>query len=146
MKKLFATLNCLKNKKVFKVTSGGDNGSTIIMSFGDEEYFLFIYCIWRLEQKEKILAGWNDPSNAKKGNLTIQTKKLTDEIVKNFSISNFYDLRIEFKSGKALNIFCDITPQFQVKGYDVNWSFCEVKKNICYNIDRNFKIETEKFF
>ncbi len=145
MSKITETIQLLKDKKVIKVISGGANASTLIIHFGVDDFCLFTYCVWRLENKKEILTGWNEPSATKKGNLVIQTKELLNDIVKNITISKFYDLQIEFKSGKMLSVFCDVTPLFQVMDYDVNWSLCDIKNNTTYHIDRKFKVVKERF-
>ena len=145
MKNLKEVFEKIKGKQITSVTSGGSNASTIIITFGKDEFCLFVYCVWRLDQKNKVLAGWNDPSGARKGNLTLQTKELRNDFVKEISASNMFDLKLEFKSGKNLNIFCDITPMFQVKDYDINWSIIDFTKNKALNVTRSFEVKVEKF-
>lgn len=47
-------LNNFTGKKITKIIAGGSNGSIVILRIGDNEFSLFIYCIWRLKEKEKI--------------------------------------------------------------------------------------------
>lgn len=145
MNKISETIQLLKNQKITKVISGGANASSLILHFNVDEYCLFTYCVWRLENKKEVLTGWNDPSGTKKGNLVVQTKELLNDIVKDITIGKFFDLQIEFKSGKTLSVFCDVTPKFQVKDYDMNWSLCDISNNVTYHIDRNFKVVKERF-
>jgi hypothetical protein len=145
MNKIEEVLQQLKNKKVTKVISGGANASTLILHFNVDEFCLFTYCVWRLESKKVVLTGWNDPSGTRKSNLVVQLNTLLNDIVKNVSVGKFYDLQMEFKSGRSLQVFCDVTPMFQVKDYDVNWSLCDINNNTTYHIDRNFKVIKERF-
>ncbi len=145
MNKFLEVIQLLKNKKLTKVISGGANASTLILHFNVDEFCLFTYCVWRLTSKNEVLTGWNDPSATKKGNLVVQTNTLLNDIVKDIIVSKFYDLQIEFKSGKILSIFCDVTPMFQVKDYDVNWSLTDINHNTTYHISRNFKVVKERF-
>lgn len=145
MSKILEVAQLLKNRKVTKVISGGANASTLILHFNTDEFCLFTYCVWRLMSKNEVLTGWNDPSATKKGNLVVQSNTLLNDIVKEVRVSKFFDLQIDFKSGKTLSIFCDVTPLFQVKDYDVNWSLCDINHNATYHISRNFKVIKEKF-
>jgi hypothetical protein len=143
--KITEVVQLLKSRKVTKVFSGGANASTLILHFNTNDFCLFTYCVWRLENKKEVLTGWNDPSSSRKGNLVVKTRELLNDVVKEVKIGKFYDLQIEFKSGRNLSIFCDVTPQFQVKDYDVNWSLCDLTHNMVYHIDRNFKVIKERF-
>jgi hypothetical protein len=132
-------------KEVTKTIAGGSNGSTIILEIGHNEYCLFIYCVWRLELDYKALTGWNESSNPDNGNLTKQIRSLASDRIKDIQMSDFFDLRVKFESGKVLTIFCDVTPKYEPDDYDENWSICDIKSDQCYIISRDFEVESSKF-
>ena len=145
-KNLIKMVNLLKGQKVEKVISGGSNGSMLVFNFGEnDDYCVFVYCVWRLEQKKKILSGWNESCDAKTGNLTLQTRALKNEIVKDVILTDFFDLKILFNSGKVLNVFCDVTAEYEPQSYDMNWCVCDIRNNICYSVNRSSVIVTDKY-
>ncbi len=138
-------INAFIGKKISKVTVGGSNGSVVILRIGDNLFSLFIYCIWRLEENDKIVTGWNESSDAESGNLTQQIKLLLNDEIKNIQLSNFMDIKIYFLSGKVLNIFCDITPKYEPEEYDENWVISDIVNNVSYRLKNNFEIEVSKY-
>jgi len=72
--------------------------------------------------------------------MTKKIKELTDDIIGNTELNNFYDLKLHFISGKTLNVFCDVTPYYEPKEYGENWVICDKQLNQCYSVNRNFEI------
>ena len=138
-------INAFIGKKVTKVTAGGGNGSVVILRFGENLFSLFIYCIWRLEENNKIVTGWNESCDAETGNLTKQIKLLLNDEIKKTEVSNLMDIKIYFVSGKVLNIFCDITPMYEPKEYDENWVISDIANDISYRFKSSFEIEICKY-
>lgn len=130
----------LRGKKVTKVIAGGSNGSIIILRIGDD-YSLFVYCAWRLEDGNKIITGWQEDYDAENGRLTIGIKELKNNIIAKIDVSRFFDLKIHFKGGEILNVFCDLTPNVKSGDYDENWVLGDLKENKSYILKNRFNIE-----
>ena len=110
-----------------------------------KEYCLFIECVWRLEFGKTVLTGWNESPDINNGNLTKQITTLKEDFIDGVELSDFYDLKITFKSGKILNVFCDVTPHSEPSDYDENWSLCNITLNQCFCVNRNFQIDVTKW-
>ena len=138
-------LNNFTGKKITKIIAGGSNGSIVIVRIGDNEFSLFIYCIWRLKEKDKIITGWNESCDSESGNLSKQIKLLLDKEIKNIDLSDFMDMKIHFVGGKVFNIFCDITPKYEPDDYDENWVKSDIENNKSYRLKNNFKIKVSSY-
>jgi len=138
--KISRLIKGIEGKEITKVIAGGSNGSIVVLRIGEEEFSLFIKCIWRLEDESNILTGWNESNDAEHGNLTLQMKKLSGDFIKSTELSGFYDLKLHFLSGKTLNIFCDVTPHYEPEDYDENWLLCDIKGNRSYVVKKDFLI------
>ena len=138
-------LRRLPGKQINEVTAGGSNGSIIILQIGIADFCLFVKCVWRLQKLDKVLTGWNESNLPIVGNLTKQINELTTDVITKVETSDFFDLQIHFVSGKALNIFCDVTPKYEPDYYDENWVICDIKANICYTIKKDFSITTSVY-
>ncbi len=138
-------LSKISGKRVVKVIAGGSNGSIIVLKIGEEEFSIFIKCVWRMEHKGKVIAGWNESNDAINGNLTIQAKALTGETIDKIEISELYDLRIHFSGGKMFNVFCDVTPNYEPELYDENWVISDITENISYVASKDFELLTRPY-
>lgn len=138
-------LTKLTGKKVTEVIAGGSNGSIVVLNFGESEFCLFVKCVWRLEQVNTIITGWNESNDAVNGNMTKKIKELTDDVIRNTELNNFYDLKLHFISGKTLNVFSDVTPYYEPDDYDENWVICDIQSNVCYAVSKDFTIATSVF-
>jgi hypothetical protein len=135
----------IRGKKINSVSTGESSGSVIILNIGDQdEYCLFVYCVWRLEGHNVVLTGWNE-SNSIGGNLVHQVRQLEGDRISSVGMTEFYDLKIKLESGKCLTVFCDVTPHYETPDYDENWSIYDIRENGCLSISRNFQIIGEKF-
>lgn len=136
----------IKNLTVTKSLAGEPSGSIFYLTFGDEEYLIFVYCSWRLIQESKIITGWHESNEVPFGPLTKGINSLENDVIKEINLSKFYDLNIKFKSGKELQIFCDITPNLREGEYlDENWDFTNIKNNMTYIISKNQTIITQPY-
>lgn len=133
-------LDCLVGLAVSDVIAGGANGSIIVLEFGGN-YVLTVYCSWRLERGLQVLSGCNESPDSQTGHLTREAKSLHNDIVHEVSLSDHYDLRIEFTSGKMLRLFCDVTPHNEPADYDENWSFCDQAQDYCCVVTNMFRVE-----
>jgi len=129
----------LFGKRIEKVIAGGSNGSIIILQT-ENELSLSIKCVWRLEDKNMVIAGWNESNDSLTGNLTKQVKALMNEVIKDVEINDFFDIKIHFLNGKTINVFCDVTPNYEPDYYDENWIICDKQLNQCYSVNKNFEI------
>lgn len=135
----------LSGKQITKTISGGSNGSVIVLDIGISEFSLTVNCVWRLEMEDRVITGWNESNNSINGVMTKEIKQLKGDIIKSVRISTFFDLYLEFSSGKKLNIFCDVTPNYQPSDYDENWSLCSIKSNDCKIINNDFAVITTTY-
>jgi len=90
-----AALLKIIHKPITKVIAGGSIGSIITLVIGDDEYDVVVYCVWRLEDEDKILTGWNESNDSLNGNLKKNIKELHGDVIHSFEISNFFDLKIQ---------------------------------------------------
>jgi hypothetical protein len=138
-------LTKLIGKTVTEVIAGGSNGSIVVLHFGSSEFCLFVKCVWRLEQVNTIITGWNESNDAVNGNMTKRIKELAGDAIKNVEVNNFYDLKLRFVSDKTLNIFCDVTTHYEPEDYDENWVICDIQSNVCYAVNKDFAIVTSVY-
>lgn len=142
---IFDVIGKIAGKQVVRVIAGGSNGSIIVLKIGNQEFSISIKCVWRLEHKGRVIAGWNESNDAIKGNLTIQAKALTGEMIERIEISNLYDMKVYFLGDKILNVFCDVTPNYEPHSYDENWVISDIIENISYVASKNFEILTRPY-
>ncbi|MEJ7768065.1 MAG: hypothetical protein WKF89_09650 [Chitinophagaceae bacterium] len=121
----------LSGKQITKTIVGGSNGSIIILRIGINEFSLKVSCVWRLEMRDQIITGWNESNDSLNGVMTKEIKQLNGDTIKSVKMSEFFDLALEFFSGKVLRLFCDVTPNYEPPDYDENWSICDIKSNYC---------------
>lgn len=144
-KQLATVLSKMVGLELQEVIAGGSNGSVVVLRFGRSQFTMFVYSVWRLEYKGKIISGWNESNDAINGTLTKAVKSIQLQTLKSYSISEFYDLRLSFSNEMILNIFCDITPNYEPSHYDKNWMCCDIKANICYIVNKDFKVELTEY-
>ncbi|MEO6915626.1 MAG: hypothetical protein ABI151_08205 [Chitinophagaceae bacterium] len=135
----------LSGKQITKTIVGGSNGSIIILRIGINEFSFKVNCVWRLEMKNQMITGWNESNDSLNGVMTKEIKRLNGDTIKSVKMSDFFDLQLEFSSGKVLNIFCDVTPNYEPSDYDENWSLCDIKSNDCKIISKDFAIITTTY-
>ncbi|HFA51383.1 MAG TPA: hypothetical protein ENJ95_20415 [Bacteroidetes bacterium] len=133
-------------KPLFRITSGGGSGSIVVFVIGQKDAVLFIKCAWRLELNDKVITSSNENSKALSGDIPKNISKLIGLFIREVSIGEFYDLKLRFSEGWSMSIFCDITSQHIFEALDENWSLCFPDDNICYTLDKNFKIIKEKYY
>lgn len=134
------TLDRLVGLAVSDVIAGGANGSIILLEFGGN-YVLTVYCSWRLELGLDVLSGCNESPDSQTGHLTREAKNLRHDMVSKVSLSEHYDLQIDFASGKTLRLFCDVTPHNEPVDYDENWSFCDQAQDHCSVVTNMFCVK-----
>lgn len=144
MEDMRSRLRALEAMRVTNVIAGGANGSIFVAEW-EERYSLTVYCCWRLDLPPRVLTGSNESSDARTGNLPAELKKLTGDEVQSVEVSDLFDLRITFGSGKILTVFCDITPRAEPRDYDENWAFCDPQSDQCWAVNNRFEVVTSKY-
>lgn len=142
MIKLKDIISKINGRKITEVICGGSNGSIILLII-DGSIILTINCVWRLSNKEQVLASWNENDNNPKSNFVLQLKSLKNDLIETFEKSQFYDLTIKFKSGKELIVFCDLNKFYDENYFDNNWEICDKKLNSCICINRDYQEDLE---
>jgi len=131
--RLTEILQGLIGKEILKVGAGGSTGSIFSLDIGEKlikeestdniffkgEWGLMVYCAWRLydTKNQKPITGWHEDSELN-GAMTLGLKSLLKDVVENVSVSSTNDLEIYFKSGKKLDVFCDLTTHIDA---EANW-------------------------
>ncbi len=130
---------------VQKVGVGGSTGSVFSLLFSNsveprKELYIMVKCAWRLDyvSKKLPLTSWQESSSLN-GPMTTRMQELSNDIVKEVVLLDFFDVQILFKSGKRLFVFCDVTPN--VDG-DTNWFLGNVTGY--YSINQYLKCVFEK--
>jgi hypothetical protein len=125
---------------VVKSSSGGGAGSILKVEFNTNCYF-FIYCTWRIEQNEHVIATSSDNIDAVSGRIAQSAKLLEGKRVLSIQTTKQYDLAINFEDNFCLNIFCDVSYSSTDNGgtYNLNWEFCTPDENKVISVDNSFK-------
>ncbi|HEX8575600.1 MAG TPA: hypothetical protein VF677_04830 [Flavobacterium sp.] len=136
-------INILNNAKVDKIIAGGSNGSIILIDLVKEcnKYVIYIYCAWRVSFNNKVLTGWND----KESIFVNKLKELQEDIIIEVTSNVLGDFNLLFKSGKKLDVFCDITSNIEESSMEENWSLCDILNNNCYNFTNHFILLQEPY-
>lgn len=124
----------LKNKECWSVIAGPGSGSVFSLGFGNKkprkyplrnqtlssderlfeaEFGILVYCAWRLSRFGIIECGWRD-SNEAGGKMQSGLHSLKGKNIQKTDIGSISsDLTIHFSEGFLLQIFCDITNDFE---------------------------------
>lgn len=134
------------NSKVISSMSGGCVGSLWLIDFENNTHF-YIYCVWRIEHNNQVLASSNDDSTPVTGRLTTSVKELEGSKLLSFKISKQYDLTLNFDNNYCVKIFCDVSYSATENGgtYDTNWDFCIPENDLVVSISNHFKVKTGKY-
>jgi hypothetical protein len=138
-------LKAFVGQRIREVIAGGSNGSTIILDTGNEGFSIFIYCSWRLSQRNRIIATSNDDSSPS-GHLTVGIMRLKENVIDSVKSNELYDINILFDHGFQLDVFANINADSSVSGYDENWCIADKANNICYTLDQNLEIRTSPYY
>ncbi|MDH6355872.1 hypothetical protein M2132_002222 [Dysgonomonas sp. PH5-45] len=147
MMDLIASLTELKSKIVLSSKTGGGSGSILKMEI-EMNCYLFIYCVWRIEHNNIVLATSDDDSQAQIGRMAKSAKLLENKKVTSLSLSDQYDLTICFDDNYCFRAFCNISYSQTENGgtYDTNWELCLPSENIVFKINNHFKEEMEAYY
>ncbi len=75
----------------------------------DPEYGLMLLCAWRLDDSQRVLTAWNDPSDSH-GPMVRGLAQLHGETVEGIQVTApAWDLDLKFSGRKTLRVFCDQT-------------------------------------
>ena len=134
-------------KEVISSTSGGEAGFIWLIEFKDNSYFL-IYCAWRLEQNEHVIATSTDNATADTGLLSRSVRLLEGKRLLSYELSEQYDLILYFDNNYCVRTFCFVSYSQTENGgaYDTNWEFGipESDKIVCIN--NHFQVVEEKYY
>lgn len=141
------TLSRLAGCKIISATTGGGAGSILKIEL-ETDCFLMIYCSWRIEHDDIVLATSTDDSQALVGRMASAAKQLESLQIVSLSVSKQFDLTINFDSEYCLRCFCDISYSQTEEGgtYDCNWILCIPEKDICYEFNNYFKLNIIKYY
>lgn len=143
--------NKLKNiigKKVIKSNSGGGAGSILAVDFDDGSY-LFIYCSWRIEYKQKNIVASSDTigpskySDSPNGVIGETVQKLEGNKVLSINLSPQYDLELSLENDYVLHAFCNLG--HAQDDFDVNWEFNRPNENISIEITKYFQVKEQAY-
>jgi len=134
------------NSKVILSKSGGSAGSLWLIDFENKTSF-YIYCTWRIEHNNKVLATSNDDSTAIVGLLTRSVRELEGNKLISFNLTEQYDLTLNFENDYSVKVFCDISYSETDKGgvYDTNWDFSIPDRDLVLSINNYFKVKIGKY-
>lgn len=132
----------LTGSKVTEVICGGNNGSIVVLTINNS-IVLTINCVWRLSDDKEVLVSWNENNNNPESNFVLQLKSLENDLIDSLEKSIFYDLNIKFKSGKELNVLCDLNKHYSDDYFDNSWEICDKELNYCISINREHQEDVE---
>ncbi|MCR9262576.1 MAG: hypothetical protein NXH86_00375 [Flavobacteriaceae bacterium] len=137
----------IKNAEVTKVIAGGGNGSILLIDFETriEKYVIYIYCTWRLTLKINALSSSVDNLENPSSLSVVELKKLVGDTIIEISANELGDFSIFLKSGKRLDVFCDITSTDDSEENRENWTLCNINKNECYSYTHRFDFYKESY-
>ena len=106
----------------------------------DSEFGLLIYCCWRISVDGQITCSWRD-ALGNNGKVLKELNKLCDKEITEIRLcEKTYDLSIIFKNGICLEIFCDVTNDYDS---DENYIFYTPEKNITIGLNSVVEIESK---
>ena len=133
--------------KVTLSRSGGSTGSLWLIDFENNTSF-YIYCAWRIEHNNQVLATSNDDITPILGRLTRSVKKLEGNKLISFNINEHYDFTLYFENNYIVRVFCDISySETDNEGtYDTNWDFSIPNQDLVMSINNYFEIKMGKYY
>jgi len=134
------------NSKVILSKSGGSTGSLWLIDFENKTSF-YIYCTWRIEHNNQVLASSNDDSTAIVGRLTRSVKELEGNKLISFNLTKQYDLTLCFENDFSVKVFCDISYSQTDNGgtYDTNWDISIPDRDLVISINNYFNVIVGKY-
>ena len=134
------------NSKVTLSKSGGCVGSLWLIDFDNNTSF-YIYCTWRIEHNNQVLASSNDDSTAIVGRLTRSVKELEGNKLISFNLTKQYDLTLCFENDFSVKVFCDISYSQTDNGgtYDTNWDISIPDRDLVISINNYFNVIVGKY-
>ena len=134
------------NSKVILSKSGGSTGSLWLIDFEYKTSF-YIYCTWRIEHNNQVLASSNDDSTAIVGRLTRSVKELEGNKLISFNLTKQYDLTLCFENDFSVKVFCDISYSQTDNGgtYDTNWDISIPDRDLVISINNYFNVIVGKY-
>lgn len=134
------------NSKVVSSKSGGSVGSLWLIDFENGCSF-YIYCAWRIEHDNQVIASNNDDSTAITGLITNSVKKLENKKLISFSLTEQYDMTLIFEDNYCVKVFCNVSYSATENGddYDTNWDFCIPNQNLVISVSNYFNVRTDSY-
>lgn len=144
MEQLNDLLNSSLNQKVISSRTGGGAGAIWLIKF-ENNTNIMIWCTWRMERENLVLATSTDDSTAITGRMAVATNLLEKEQVKllSYELSEQYDLILHFEKGYCARIFCDVSysqTEDGGDGLDVNWEYSNVNTNTNVTVSNEYKL------
>lgn len=135
------------NNEVVCCTSGGDNGFVWLIELKDDSYFL-LYCEWRIEQNDHVIATSTDNSTADTGLLSRSVKLIEGKKLLSYELSEQYDLILYFDDNYCVRTFCFVSYSQTENGgtYDTNWIYGIPELDKIIRINNYFQMVEEKFY
>lgn len=135
------------NSKVISSSSGGGAGSLWLIEFENKESF-YIYCSWRIEHNNQVLASSNDDIIPRTGRIARNVSKLEGQKFLSFSLTEQYDLTLNFEDNYCVRAFCDISYSATENGenYDTNWDYSVPDRDLTVSVTNYFKIKSGKYY
>lgn len=145
-RKFVEFLNQCVGEVVIYSTSGGSVGSLWLIELENKNNF-YIYCDWRIEQNNRVLATCTDDNTARIGLLSRSVRLIEGKKLLSYELSKQYDLILHFEDHYCVRVFCSVSYSETEDGgtYDTNWRFAvpRLDMTICVNnyfrlIERNY--------
>lgn len=134
-------LNQCIGEEVIYSTSGGSVGSLWLIEL-ENKYNFYIYCDWRIEQNNRVLATCTDDNTARIGLLSRSARLIEGKKLLSYELSKQYDLILHFEDHYCVRVFCSVSYSETEDGgtYDTNWDFSVPKLNMVVGINNFFQL------
>lgn len=145
--KFIELLNQCIGEVVIYSTSGGGAGSLWLIRFRDSTYF-YVYCDWRIERNNHVLATCTDDNTARVGLLSRSVRLIEGKKLLSYDLSKQYDLVMYFEDDYCVRIFCSVSYSETEDGgtYDTNWIFNIPLIDKSVRIDNFFQLIEENYY
>lgn len=94
------------------------------------------------------MASWNDDIFPKTGRIARSVSKLEGLKLLSFSLTEQYDLTLNFEDNYCVRVFCDISYSSTENGenYDTNWDYSVPDRDLTVSVTNYFKIKSGKYY
>lgn len=133
--------------KTISSTSGGGAGSLWLIEF-ENKMSIYVYCAWRIEHKDQVLATSTDNSTPKTGRLSRSVRQLEGNRLIAFELTKQYDLKLNFENDYIVDLFCNISYSQTEDGgtYDTNWELGIPDQDLVISVSNFFKLKVGKYY